>query len=88
MFYLVLKSKKVRDALLKYLKEYNICAVFHYISLHKSLYFQSQHDGRELVNSDHYTDCLIRLPFYYELELSDVKFICRMIHDFLLILSK
>lgn len=71
LFYLVCRSLAERTALIKHLRERNILAVFHYQSLHKSAYFASQHDGRLLPWADHYSDCLVRLPLFYELSSSD-----------------
>lgn len=71
MFYLVTKSVEERDSLLAYLKLSEIYGVFHYQSLHASSYFSNKHDGRLLVNCDRYSDCLIRLPFYYEISESN-----------------
>jgi dTDP-4-amino-4,6-dideoxygalactose transaminase len=56
-----------RDNLIVHLKSKGILAVFHYISLHSSPYYTDKHDGRELPNSDQYSDCLVRLPLFYEL---------------------
>jgi dTDP-4-amino-4,6-dideoxygalactose transaminase len=70
-FYLVGKNLEQRTLLIDKLKENNILAVFHYLSLHKSPFYQAKHDGRELPESDKYSDCLVRLPLYYELDLSD-----------------
>jgi len=67
MFYFVCSSLAQRTQLIDYLKSVGIYAVFHYQSLHKSAYYAQQNDGRELSQSDRYTDCLVRLPFYYEL---------------------
>lgn len=67
MFYLICKDGMQRDKILGTMKENGILAVFHYLSLHSSQYFRPFHDGRELPNSDLYSECLIRLPFYYEL---------------------
>jgi dTDP-4-amino-4,6-dideoxygalactose transaminase len=72
MFYLICSSLEQRTSLIEYLKMKGIYAVFHYLSLHKSPYYQFKHDGRELIYSDRYTDQLIRLPLYYELTLADV----------------
>lgn len=69
MFYIVCRNKKERDDLLTCLKENYILAVFHYLSLHKSPYYKNKHDGGDLPNSDRYSDCLVRLPMYYELTL-------------------
>lgn len=72
MFYLICKSLEQRTSLISHLKNYGILAVFHYLSLHKSPFYQERHDGRSLVNSDYFTDVLVRLPLYYELEVEDV----------------
>jgi dTDP-4-amino-4,6-dideoxygalactose transaminase len=67
MFYLVCPSFDFRTELIKRLKEQDIHAVFHYLSLHKSEYYKNKHDGSELKLSDQYSDCLVRLPMFYEL---------------------
>lgn len=72
MFYLVLNSLQDRTGLIEFLKGKNIHSVFHYQSLHKSPYYHDKHDGRTLPNADRYTDCLLRLPFYYELSDAEV----------------
>ena len=79
MFYLVCKDYDQRLYLMEELKKNNILAVFHYQSLHKSKYYKEKHDGRPLPLSDHYSECLLRLPFYFELEDSDVKRICSVL---------
>jgi len=81
MFYLVFKTGDERTALINSLRNQNINSVFHYLSLHKSEYYKMKHDGRELTNSDHYTDCLLRLPFYYELSNTDIERICNCINQ-------
>jgi dTDP-4-amino-4,6-dideoxygalactose transaminase len=82
MFYLVCSSLHERTALIEHLKANGIYAVFHYLSLHKSTFYQSKHDGRVLPNSDRYTDQLIRLPLYYELTVADVDKIIDTIKAF------
>jgi dTDP-4-amino-4,6-dideoxygalactose transaminase len=67
MFYMILPDDKAREMFISKLREEGIHAVFHYLSLHKSPYYFDKHDGRELPNSDLYSDCLVRLPFYYDL---------------------
>jgi dTDP-4-amino-4,6-dideoxygalactose transaminase len=80
MFYLVCNSPEERTRLIVELKKKGIMAVFHYQSLHKSKYYHDKHDGRELPNSDRFTDCLVRLPLYYDLTIEQVKLICSEIH--------
>jgi dTDP-4-amino-4,6-dideoxygalactose transaminase len=77
MFYLVMPSIEQRSAFIKKLKSQNISAVFHYLSLHKSPFYENKHDGRELPNCDYFADRLVRLPFFYE--LNKAEFICNQI---------
>lgn len=67
MFYLVTRDLGERTALINFLRERQVFPVFHYLSLHKSPFYAHKHDGRDLPWADHYTDCLLRLPLYYEL---------------------
>jgi len=82
MFYLVCNSLEDRTKLIAHLKANNILAVFHYLSLHKSDYYASKHDGRELPNCEYFTDCLIRLPLFYELGEEALDDIVKFIKDF------
>lgn len=82
MFYLVVNSLTERDELISKLKSKDILSVFHYQSLHKSKFFENKHDGRILANSDRFTDCLLRLPLYFELSLKQVEMIANEIIDF------
>ena len=82
MFYLVCRNLEERTALIKHLKDNDIMAVFHYLSLHSSAYYADKHDGRELPECDRYADTLVRLPMYYDLEVEDVERICELIKMF------
>jgi dTDP-4-amino-4,6-dideoxygalactose transaminase len=64
MFYLVCPNLEFRDNLISSLTNQNIHAVFHYQSLHKSPFYLGKHDGRDLNQSDRFTDCLVRLPMW------------------------
>ena len=81
MFYLVCNSLQERTDLIGKLKENDILAVFHYLSLHRSEYYKDKHDGRALPECDRYADCLVRLPMYYELSEDDVKKICDCVFE-------
>ena len=82
MFYFVCRGLVERDELIAYLKAQGIHAVFHYLGLHKSPFYQDHHDGRELPWCDLYTDCLLRLPLFYELTESEVDQISQAVIDF------
>lgn len=79
MFYLVVDDCSQRDFLLQELKKVGALAVFHYLSLHTSVYFSDKHDGRDLQNADLYSDRLIRLPFYFELSDPEVDHISEIL---------
>jgi dTDP-4-amino-4,6-dideoxygalactose transaminase len=81
MFYLTCLDGSVREKLIQSLKEEGFHAVFHYLSLHSSEFYKDKHDKRELLNSDHYTDCLVRLPLYFELEQNDLDAIVKCIKN-------
>jgi dTDP-4-amino-4,6-dideoxygalactose transaminase len=82
MFYLVCNNLEERTRLIEELKKNDVLSVFHYLSLHKSPYYLSKHDGRELIQSDRYSDCLLRLPLFYELTEYQVDFISDLILKF------
>lgn len=81
MFYLTFPSLEARTALIKHLKENDIMAVFHYLSLHSSAYYADKHDGRALPECNRYADTLVRLPMFYALSLNDVNHICALIKE-------
>ncbi len=82
MFYMICRSQNERQELIEFLKRNDILPTFHYQSLHKSPYFKDKHDGRELPNSDMYSERLLRLPLYYELSDEGVSFISSKIKVF------
>jgi dTDP-4-amino-4,6-dideoxygalactose transaminase len=81
MFYVVCKNLEHRSSLIDSLKKEKIHAVFHYLSLHKSPFYQAKHDGRNLPQTDFYSDTLVRLPMYYELDEREVVEICETIKN-------
>jgi dTDP-4-amino-4,6-dideoxygalactose transaminase len=82
MFYIICGSLEERIRLIDFMKQENIHPVFHYLSLHKSPYYKDKHDGRELKFADVYSDCLLRLPFYYELSDNDLNEIINSLKKF------
>ncbi len=83
MFYLKARDIKERTALIAYLKDNGIHAVFHYVPLHTApagLKFGRFH------GEDRYTtresERLLRLPMYYGLELGQVDYICETLGKF------
>jgi len=82
MFYIICKSESQRAAIIQKLKSHSILAVFHYQSLHNSSFMQGKSFSK-LIQSDLYTDTLLRLPFYFELTTEQIDEICALITDLL-----
>jgi dTDP-4-amino-4,6-dideoxygalactose transaminase len=82
LFYMVCRDLSERTALITYLKSQGITAIFHYQPLHSSPYYSTRHDGRELPWATHYANCLVRLPLYAELEVSQQQRIVRAVLRF------
>jgi dTDP-4-amino-4,6-dideoxygalactose transaminase len=84
MYYLVCRSLEERTALIDYLRQQDVCAVFKYLSLHLSDYYREHHQGAitELPCCDHFADCLVRLPMYYELTEEDIALVIKLIKEF------
>ena len=83
MFYLKCRDLKERTALISFLRERDILAVFHYVPLHTApagLRF-----GR-FAGEDRYTtaesDRLVRLPLYYGLTREDQDRVIAAVRDF------
>lgn len=68
IYYLVCPNAEFRSAFITHLRENCIHSVFHYLSLHSSPYYKAKHDGRSLPLTDRYSDCLVRLPLFFDLE--------------------
>lgn len=83
MFYLKARDLEERTALISYLKEQGIQAVFHYIPLHTAP--TGQRYG-VFVGEDRYTTAesekLVRLPLYYNLALDQVDYIIDKVQAF------
>jgi len=73
IFYLVCNSLQERTELISKLKKHGFIALYHYLSLHKSPYYNDKHDGRSLPMSELYSDQLVRLPMFYELTPENIS---------------
>jgi len=83
MFYIKVRDLNQRTELLKYLKNANILAVFHYVPLHSSdagIKFGSFHDRDEYTTLS--SERIIRLPMFYGLGDEDKQFVVKKIFDF------
>ena len=82
MFYIVCNSYEDRTSIIKHMKSKDIHPVFHYLSLNKSEFYLKNNIRFDIPNSDIFTDCLLRLPFYYELSIEEQNKIISSIKNF------
>lgn len=83
MFYIKVKDLEKRTALLEYLKQNNINAVFHYVPLHSApagLKF-GRFDGNDDFTTKE-SERLIRLPMYYGLNNWEIEKVIKGINEF------
>lgn len=83
MFYIKLRGTEERQALMQFLKERGVSAVFHYVPLHSS---PQGKNCSEFCGEDKYTtdtaDRLLRLPMYKGLKAYEVDYVCEQIYAF------
>jgi dTDP-4-amino-4,6-dideoxygalactose transaminase len=82
LFAIIMNNIQDRSELIDFMKSKGIMSVFHYQSLHVSEFYFKKHDGRILINSDDYSNTLLRLPLYYEMRKSDINRIISVINEF------
>ena len=83
MFYLKCRDLEERTALISFLKERDILAVFHYVPLHSApagLRF-GRFSGEDVYTTRE-SDRLVRLPLYYGLTADDQAKVIRAVRDF------
>lgn len=74
IFYLKTKDLDTRQAYIKFMKENDICCVFHYVPLHSAP--AGKKYGRFVGKDEHTTsdsDRLVRLPMYYNMDSNDLE---------------
>ncbi len=77
MFYLVCNNNEQRDFIIQKLKKSGVHAVFHYLSLHESEFYRTKHDGRVLIESQRYSNRVLRLPLFYDLSSDNLDYIVK-----------
>ena len=72
-----------RNKLIIFLKENGVQAMFHYPGLHTSPFFISNNKSiLPLKNAENFSDCLLRLPLYFELNQGDIDKIVNLLFQF------
>ena len=83
IFYVLMRSSVERDALIRFLREREIYAVFHYVPLHDSpAGLRFSRSVGELPITRKVSDCLVRLPLFSDMAGCQVDEVCAAIQDF------
>jgi dTDP-4-amino-4,6-dideoxygalactose transaminase len=82
IYYIVCNNADDRQKLIEHMRKEDVYCVFHYLSLHKSPFYKDMYRGPALPNADHFSDCLIRLPMFYDLSEKDIKKVIKSISNF------
>jgi dTDP-4-amino-4,6-dideoxygalactose transaminase len=82
-FFILVQSGQERKALLSHLSGRGVSAACHFTPLHESV--MSRELGCDVANlpvTEHASRCIVRLPFYHELETDQVLRVVQAIFDF------
>ena len=82
LFYCILKNENTRDRFLKFLKEKDILAIFHYIPLHLSPMAKKMHLNTDLPVSTDLASRIVRLPIYFMLSKEEQTYIIATVKEF------
>lgn len=82
IFYILCADLAERTALISFLKSKNILAVFHYLPLHASPYYEGKQENQDLPNALGFSETLLRLPLFFELSEEEVDYIAECILNF------
>lgn len=83
LFYITCKTKSERDQLMQYLQNNGVKAIFHYLPLHLSDFFQENYNQNYyLPNAEKYSNTILRLPLFYDLKKEEQNYIVDKIFQF------
>lgn len=81
MFYVLTPNKEISGALKSFLQKNGIQALAHYGSLRETpMGCAMRYEGNGEAHD--FDETMIRLPLYTELSKEEIKYICRMVHNF------
>jgi dTDP-4-amino-4,6-dideoxygalactose transaminase len=83
LFYIITRSLEERNRLIQHLKTWGINSAFHYVPLHSSMAgkkYGRAHGDMSVTNL--ISDCLLRLPMYYEMMVDDIYHVAEALNHF------
>jgi dTDP-4-amino-4,6-dideoxygalactose transaminase len=83
LFGMVLPDGETRDRFIAHMKGHGIIAPFHYVALHRSPMGARFHDGSALPRAEQLSECLVRLPLFFNLSDADQEVVIGRTQEFL-----
>jgi dTDP-4-amino-4,6-dideoxygalactose transaminase len=74
-FFILCQNQESRDFILQKMKKKGIHCAFHYNALHLSSYYRRKNMEQSLPNSEKFSQCLLRLPFYTTISEEDLEIV-------------
>jgi dTDP-4-amino-4,6-dideoxygalactose transaminase len=83
VFYLLSKNVEERNDVISHLHSSGIQAIFHYLALHESPFFlANNYRANYLPCSSYFTNCLLRLPLFIELNKDEMNTVAKKLFEF------
>lgn len=83
VYYLICRNNRERDNLIRFLKEREVFAVFHYIPLHSSYFGQKLgYKDTDCPLTEEYAKRLVRLPLCLQMTDEDLEYVISSLYDF------
>ena len=83
MYYLILPNLDTRQAFIRHLKDRGVHSVFHYVPLHTSdMGAKYSYVEGDFPVTEEISNCLVRLPMYYDLSPADLTQINQAVMSF------
>ena len=83
LFALVFRRPEQRTAYIAHMRGHGILTPFHYVALHLAPMGKRFHDGRPLPVSERLTQCLVRLPLFFNITDAEVEAVVGRTLEFL-----
>jgi len=83
LFALVFPRSELRKKFIAGMRERDVSTPFHYVALHLSEMGRKFHDGSPLPNAEWLTDCLVRLPLFFNMSETMVEAVIDCAKDIL-----
>jgi dTDP-4-amino-4,6-dideoxygalactose transaminase len=83
LFALVMRTGEQRGRFIEFMRARGVMCPFHYVSLHRSPMGSRFHDGRPLPMTERLSECLVRLPLFFNITDAEVAHVIGCAREFI-----